>query len=175
MKSTFYFVLIVIVGLGFNLFTSAKTANHENLPKSVDNTIEKITDPTYQPGTIRHFVAFKFKPQTPAHKIADARQSFLNLKNECLRQGRPYIQSIEVGKANSQEGADQGKQLAFIVTFNSLGDRNYYVGVANGKELSAGYYDPAHKDFKVLVGPLLDTPVVPNGVFVFDFTVEEKK
>ena len=51
------------------------------------------------------------------------------------------------------------------------GDRNYYVGQPVIDPVHAQFYDPAHLAFKNFVGPMLETPVVPGGVFVFDFAV----
>jgi hypothetical protein len=77
--------------------------------------------------------------------------------------------SIESGKANSKEGADQGMTQGFIVTFKNESDRDYYVG----KPFSADF-DPAHESFKQFVGPLLsvDANGKIDGVYVFDFTTK---
>jgi hypothetical protein len=135
-------------------------------------TAKRLTDPSYNPGRVRHIVTFKFDPSVTQTKTKEIIERFVALKNLGLRSGTPYIESIEVGKANSFEGADQGMQVGFIVTFRSEGDRNYYVGQPLIDKKFRNLYDPAHLEFKNLVGTLLATPVVPNGVFVFDFTVD---
>lgn len=135
------------------------------------NHYGQLTEAQFNPGIVRHFVAFKFKKNIDQVQINKVILNFLALKTLCVRNGKPYILSIEVGKANSFEGADQGKQIGFLVTFKSEGDRNYYVGQPLIPEREVDFYDPAHLKFKKFVGPLLETPVVPNGVYVFDFTL----
>lgn len=132
------------------------------------------TAPQYNPGTLKHIVLFKFKPEVTKEQVKEVIKQFSDLKDLCLRNGQPYIQSVESGFANSHEGADQGLELGFIVTFNSEGDRNYYVGQPFVDEKYTDLYDQAHLKFKQFVGPLLATPVVPNGVLVFDFNVEQE-
>ena len=145
-----------------------------------------VTDTHYRPGTISHFVAFKVRSGVTLAQKRYIAQQFLALKRKCLRSGRPYIISLQAGAANSHEGVDQGKELGFIVTFKSEGDRNFYVGAPYLTDLR--YLDPDHAKFKNLIAsnvpsqyaaethlfdgiprPLLDTPIGPNGVFVFDF------
>ncbi len=147
---------------------SNKLQNEQNLNR---NQYGRLTETQFKPGIVRHFVAFKFKKDIDQVQISKVVSNFLALKTLCVRNGTPYIVSIEVGKANSFEGADQGKQIGFLVTFKSEGDRNYYIGQPLIPVSEFDFYDPAHLRFKNFVGPLLETPVVPNGVFVFDFTL----
>ena len=135
---------------------------------------KRVTSPRYKLGELRHIVAFKFQSTVTKAQVDEVVERFMRLKSECVRNGKEYIKSIEVGSANSFEGADQGKQVTFLVTFKSQGDRNYYVGQPLISESYPEYFDNAHLEFKKFVGPLLATPVVPEGVFVFDFTVEKK-
>lgn len=135
------------------------------------NESKTLTGANYRPGTVRHIVTFKFHDGVDQNAIDEVNRRFLALKDLCRRNGQPYILSIESGTSNSHEGADQGMQVAFIVTFRSQGDRNFYVGQPLIEERFSDLYDPAHLEFKRFVGPLLATPAVPNGVFVFDFTV----
>lgn len=132
----------------------------------------QITAPDYKPGLVVHIVAFKFKPKITKTQIDKVLSRFLNLRVECLRDGKPYISSISGGYADSMEGASQGKQIGVIVVFKSEGDRNYYVGQPVIDPAQTQFYDPAHLSFKKFVGPLLDEPAVPSGVFVFDFTAK---
>jgi hypothetical protein len=115
-------------------------------------------------GQVQHFVAFRFLPSVGPSQQQEVMDRFLALKQLCRNAttGLPYIASLDAGYANSPEGADQKMQEGFIVTFNSVADRDYYVG-------RPFYfpYDPHHDAFKQYVGPLLDK----NGVYVFDFTV----
>jgi hypothetical protein len=132
------------------------------------------TAPEYHRGVVRHLVTFRFKAGVTGAQVEEVVRRFLALKTACRRDGREYIRSIEAGRANSPEGADQGQQVGFLVTFGSEGDRNYYVGAPLIDPGMPQFFDPAHAEFKGFVGGLLATPVVPNGVFVFDFTVTRR-
>ena len=124
------------------------------------------THPAYRPRIIRYFVSFKFKAGTSDQQIQNVKERFLALKQQCLRNGANYIKSIETGYANSFEGADDGMQIAFLVTFQSEGDRNYYVGQPLISDLQPEFFDAKHLEFKKMVGPLLETT---GGAFVFDY------
>ncbi|HFT7668197.1 TPA: Dabb family protein [Serratia marcescens] len=121
----------------------------------------------YHPGLLQHIVLFKYKRHVPENLRREVIRRFLLLRRT-LRPGEsaPYILSIVEGAQNSGEGVDGGFEHAFIVTFKSEGDRNYYVGRPIVK--ARGYYDEAHDAFKRFVAPLLDAD---NGVLVFDFSL----
>ncbi|GAB1584273.1 Dabb family protein [Phyllobacterium phragmitis] len=128
---------------------------------------ESFTNPDFKPGTVHHVVLFRYKDGTTDAQRAEIRQRFVALAKEAKRNRKPYIVSIETGRQASGEGVDRGFEEAFIVTFRSEGDRNYYVGtpiVTNPK-----FFDAAHQRFKEFVGPFL---AQDNGVLVFDFAVE---
>jgi len=109
-------------------------------------------------GMVRHFVAFRFKPEVSAPDRAEVRRRFLELRRAVHAPGdAPYLVSIESGDADSPEGLDQHMTQAYLVTFRTPADRDYYVN-----------QDPAHQAFKAFVGPLLD------GVYVFDYRTEER-
>lgn len=163
---------ILMGSLMFSGETFSQVLNmHQNDQNMNRNQYSRLTEAQFNPGIVRHFVAFKFKKNIDQVQINKVVSNFLALKTLCVRNAKPYILSIEVGKANSFEGADQGKQIGFLVTFKSEGDRNYYVGQPLIPESEVDFYDPAHLRFKKFVGPLLETPVVPNGVYVFDFAL----
>lgn len=124
---------------------------------------ERFTAHDYKPGLVRHIVLFRYAPNVTAEQKAEAKDRFLALEREAVRDGRSYIVSIETGGELSGEGADQGLEQGFIVTFRSQGDRNYYVGQPIVTD--PAYFDAAHQSFKDFVGRLLDQ----NGVIVFDF------
>lgn len=128
--------------------------------------VERFTAPDYKPGLIRHIVLFRYAPSVSQADRDEVKRRFLALKTEARRNGSPYIVSIETGGEISGEGADQGLEQGFIVTFRSQGDRNYYVG--QPVVTDAAHYDPAHQAFKDFVGPLLDQ----NGALVFDFNAK---
>ena len=111
-----------------------------------------------------HVVTFKFAPTVSQAQIDNAVAAFVKLKDESVdpQTGRKLIKSLDYGTNNSAEGLTKGFTHAFVLTFDSLADRDYYVGVDHTKP-----FDPAHDRFKQLVGPLLDGGA--NGVFVIDF------
>lgn len=126
---------------------------------------EAFTHSNYKSGLVRHIVLFRYNKNLSSTAKQDIKKRFLDLKRTCLRNGKPYIVSIEAGSQNSYEGADQGLEAGFIVTFKSQGDRNYYVGhpIVTDEQFA----DPAHDAFKKFVGPKLDQ----DGVIVFDFSL----
>lgn len=129
---------------------------------------EEITAPHYRPGSIKHIVMFKFKPEvTDAEKRLGV-EKFLQLEKTAIRNGKPYISSIITGSQNSHERLDMGFEQAFIVSFQSEGDRNYYVGTPFVTD--PRYFDARHDDFKRFIAPLLLDG--NKGVFVFDFQVD---
>jgi hypothetical protein len=120
---------------------------------------------TVQSATrIVHVVAFKFAPTVSQAQIDGAVAAFVKLKDESIdpHTGRKLIRSLDYGTNNSLEGLTKGFTHAFVLTFGSVADRDYYVGADHAKP-----FDPVHDRFKQLVGPLLDGGA--NGVFVIDF------
>lgn len=117
----------------------------------------------YGAAPLRHIVLLRFANDVPiaTHELMIER--FLRLKDDCLRDGRPYIRSIEHGRQESGEGNGLGFEHAFLVTFDSEGDRNFYVGEPIVHDPSC--FDPVHHAFKAAIGPTL----APQGVLVFDF------
>lgn len=149
------------------------TTASENMKETIKNLGEELVTATdYNVGPIRHIVLFRYKEDVSLEKKEEVKNRFLSLAEDCKRDGRKYILSIETGAQSSGEGVDQEFEQAFIVSFRSEGDRNYYVG----KDLikSDGNYDPVHDAFKAFVGPLLYEPIDPKGVLVFDFPVENQ-
>jgi head-tail adaptor len=128
--------------------------------------VQRFIAPDYQPGIVRHVVLFRYRSDVTASQRSEVIERFLAMRKTSLRDGQPFIVSIETGGQHSGEGADQELEQAFVVTFRSQGDRNYYVGqpVIDDQK----YYDPVHQRFKDFVGPLLAS----GGVVVFDYTVE---
>lgn len=127
--------------------------------------VEAFTSSNYKPGTVRHIVLFRYDANVTTEQKNEVKQRFLALQRLCKRNGERYVLSIETGGEISGEGADQGLEQGFIVTFKSQGDRNYYVGQPVVTDPS--HYDSAHQAFKDFVGPLLDQ----NGALVFDFAL----
>ncbi|TNY22589.1 hypothetical protein DMC30DRAFT_348812 [Rhodotorula diobovata] len=100
---------------------------------------------------ITHLVSFRYKPSTSSAEKHLVASSFLALQDQCTLHDRPYV-SVTGGANNSSEGADKGLEHAFVLTFSSLEERDYYVSE-----------DPAHAKFKELAGQHVD------DVFVLDF------
>lgn len=113
--------------------------------------------------TIRHIVLFKYKDGVTKAQKDEVIAKFLALK-QSKKDGKTYIRDIEYGYQNSKEGVSRGYEIAFLVTFNSLEDRDYYVGKPFITE--EGKFDSLHDAFKTFVGPLLATE---NGVLVYDY------
>jgi len=100
-----------------------------------------------------HIVLFGLRDRADAPHVTTR---FTALADECLRDGKRYILSIEGGGQSSIEEPGKAWTLGFVMRFATEPDRDFYVG---GE-------DEAHESFKAFVGPLL----VPEGVAVFDFT-----
>jgi hypothetical protein len=123
----------------------------------------RFTASGHRPGTIRHLVLFRFKDGVSAAERAAFVERFAGLRTACVRDREPYVVSIEHGAQQSGEGADGGFEHAFLMTFRSEGDRNYYVGQPIVAD--AAHYDPVHQAFKEFAAPLL----APQRVLVFDY------
>ncbi|MDE1174530.1 MAG: Dabb family protein [Parvibaculaceae bacterium] len=127
--------------------------------------VEAFTAPDYKPGTIKHVVLFRYAAEVDDARKEEVIKRFLALKDQARRNGVPYIREIETGAQTSGEGMAHGFEQAFVVTFNSEGDRNYYVGTPVVTDLS--HVDGAHAAFKKFVEPFLEKG--QDGVLVFDF------
>ncbi|VVE75815.1 Dabb family protein [Pandoraea sputorum] len=126
--------------------------------------VDRFVSPEYKPGRVRHIVLFRYKSTVTDVERANITHRFLALRNS-LRNDSVYIASIETGIQNGGEQLDQGLDQAFLVTFRSEGDRNYYVGRPLVQD--AQFFDPQHEAFKAFVAPFL----APSGVVVFDYSV----
>ncbi|WP_307852516.1 Dabb family protein [Glaciihabitans sp. dw_435] len=119
----------------------------------------------FRPGAIRHIVLFRFRDGTSDTQMDDVERRFRALAYTPRDDGLPYILSIDAGPQMSLEGAGSGFDRGFIVTFASVGDRNFYVGTPVVSD--PRHVDAEHDAFKRWVAPLL----APDGVVVFDLTV----
>lgn len=151
------------------MFVSASCGADRNFDFLVRKNSEigsrKFNSPSYNPGLIKHIVMFKYKPSVKREQKEEAERRFILLK-QSKRPGANagYIIDIVAGQQNSGEKASMGFEQAFIVTFGSEGDRNYYVGSLIADV--SPHYDKLHEGSKKLVGPLL---VEQNGVLVLFF------
>lgn len=126
-----------------------------------DVGIERFTSRDYKVGQVVHVVLFRYEPSLSDATRQEVLRRFLSLA-ETQRDGAPYLVSITGGPPVGGEALDAGFEHGFVVTFASVGDRNFYVGEPVISD--SRFFDPAHADFKRFVGPLL----APGGVIVFD-------
>ncbi|MDR0253142.1 MAG: Dabb family protein [Brucellaceae bacterium] len=124
-KFPLFFITIYLISLN-NSHASEMFDKLQDEQKSVST--EVFTSRCYKPGIIRHIILMRYSPEITEAQRQATIQRFMSLKETELRNGKPYIVDIEYGEQNSGEGADHNYEYAFIVTFKSEGDRNYYVG-----------------------------------------------
>ncbi|UNI14535.1 hypothetical protein JDV02_001153 [Purpureocillium takamizusanense] len=112
--------------------------------------------------SVKHIVYFQFKATATPDDINKCVSDMLGLKNKCVHPTtqKQYIKSSVGGKDISIEGLQHGITHAFIVEFDSVADRDYYV-----KE------DPAHIEFVKTYVTSPDT-VLEKGQ-VIDFVTGE--
>lgn len=155
----------------FSIHSYADAAFNALSQKNKEIGSKKFTEHNYKPGIIKHIVIFKYKSSVTKEQRDEVARKFLQLQNS-KRPGdsKPYIISIITGSQNSGEKASMGFEQAFIVTFKSEGDRNYYVGTPIVD--NPDYYDEHHAEFKEFVDSLL---AEDNGVLVFDFKTDNHR
>jgi len=166
-----YHRLIITMGWNIGMTTTIQAPDvraltpTEQLRAELEHVgVERFVASDYKPGRVRHIVLFRFKDTVSEIERAEVTQRFLALQYS-LRQGKPYIVSIERGVQTSGESAGRDYQQAFLVTFRSEGDRNYYVGRPFVHDASC--LDTQHDRFKDDVARFL----APDGVVVFDYVV----
>ena len=165
-KSIFLRVILLFILMGGGMHAYSDDNFDYLTLKNKEIGSNAFTSHTYNPGNIKHIVIFKYKDSVTPKQKKDVIQRFLHLqKSKRPGEKSPYIVSIITGSQNSGEKASMGFEQAFIVTFCSEGDRNYYVGTPVVSD--PAYYDRNHAEFKKFVAPLLADN---NGVLVFDFT-----
>lgn len=115
---------------------------------------------------VQHIVIFKYRDGVEASTKADIAKRFIGLKDIARREGKPYILSIVGGKAASREGFDQGFEDAFILTFKTKSDRDYFVGKPYQETM-----DPDHLALAKVAEPLLTHDAEGKAIelYVFDF------
>jgi hypothetical protein len=118
-------------------------------------------------GQVQHIVLFRFKDNVTQAQKKQVMVEYGSLKEKCVSPStkRPYILSFDAGLPNSPEGFDQKMEQGYILTFNNVTDRDYFVGQDHKYP-----FDPVHDNFKKFVVPLLRE----TGSIVFDFTVLPK-
>lgn len=111
-----------------------------------------LSHATVPVGTVRHFVAFKYKDDATPADIAAVDAALLALKGQISE-----IVSIERGMNNSPENRNHGFTDGFLLTFKTTADRDVYLT------------HPAHVAFVKSAMPKI------ADAFVFDYTVEGDK
>ncbi|KAF1830479.1 hypothetical protein BDW02DRAFT_642162 [Decorospora gaudefroyi] len=105
---------------------------------------------------IIHIVLFEWKPTASHYQIQKICTQMLALKENCIHATtqKPYIKSFTGGKNNSPEGHAGNLSHGFVVEFESVADRDYYV-----------HEDAAHLAFVKDAGELIE------GIKVLDYEV----
>lgn len=105
---------------------------------------------------VNHLVLFQFKDEATTESVENAYAGMLGLKDACVRDGTqtPYIKSLTGGRDNSPEGLQNGIQYAFVVEFENVEDRDFYV-----------HQDKAHKAFIAKAGPSIAKAIVVDYNF----------
>jgi len=87
--------------------------------------------------TVYHIVGFK---AADAASLAGLTKDMLALKDNCVRDGKPYILSVKGGKQTSPEAIAAEIDVVFVMEMGSQEDLNFYLDEC-----------PAHADFKKTV------------------------
>lgn len=103
-----------------------------------------------KPGPVKHMVAFKFKDGTSQEDIDKLNAAFHDLKKKI-----DVIRTFDTGLNNSPEKLNKGCTHGYLLTFDTVEDRDTYLN------------HPAHKEFGAMAMKIL------ADVFVVDF--ESKK
>ncbi|MHC1479814.1 Dabb family protein [Frateuria aurantia] len=160
------YALLALIGWAGGSSAAAPTVSTPAAQTRLDELrrvgVVRFTGPDYKPGLVRHMVMFRYKPGTSDAVRQQIRAQFLALQQTALCHGHPCILAIETGVQSSGEGADEGLQEAFLLTFRSEGDRNYFVGTPVVTQ--PAYYEPHHEMFKHFAFPHIAKAVV------FDYT-----
>lgn len=120
--------------------------------------VEPIPPRTKNDTLIYHFVSFRFFDNVTQAQRDEVGDKYRQLFALC-----PYIVDFKGGIPNSHEGFQQMMDQAYVLTFKSIADRDYFVGRPFSQS-----YDPYHDAFKAMVGPLLRKPI-DEGLIVVDF------
>ncbi|KAI0970863.1 stress responsive A/B barrel domain-containing protein [Xylaria arbuscula] len=105
---------------------------------------------------VNHIILLQIKSEASAEQVEKAYAQMLSLKDDCLHptSQKPYIKSLTGGKDNSPEGRQNGIQYAFVVEFESVEDRDFYVSS-----------DQAHKAFVANAAPIIEKIIVVDYSF----------
>ncbi|KAM4054880.1 stress responsive a/B barrel domain-containing protein [Hirsutella rhossiliensis] len=78
---------------------------------------------------VHHIVMFQFKADASPEAVKGACDEMVGLAKACVHPAttKPYIKSVTGGKDISIEGMQNGMTHAFVVEFQSVADRDFYV------------------------------------------------
>ncbi|OAA34858.1 stress responsive A/B barrel domain protein [Metarhizium rileyi] len=78
---------------------------------------------------VHHVVIFQFKPDASAQSVKQCCDEMLGLKDQCVlaSTGKPYIVSSKGGREMSIEGLHNDFTHVFVVEFDSVVERDFYV------------------------------------------------
>ncbi|KAF2719002.1 hypothetical protein K431DRAFT_287177 [Polychaeton citri CBS 116435] len=99
--------------------------------------------------SITHIVLFKYRPDITWAEFETHFEGFQALKTECLRNGKPYMKSMRMGKNRSWEPFHKGMTHGFVLEFESQDDLDYYL-----------LEDEVHREFSRSAAPLVQDSVV---------------
>lgn len=101
------------------------------------------------PSPVTHIVLFRYRSDIPWTALESHFRDFASLKDTCLKNGKPYMLSMRMGKNTSWENFGKGMTHAFILEFKDEADRDYYL-----------LHDQVHREFSEKAGPLIEDSVV---------------
>ncbi|KAK4497919.1 hypothetical protein PRZ48_010574 [Zasmidium cellare] len=99
--------------------------------------------------TITHIVLFKYRSNITWTDFESHFSSFSSLKDRCLRNGKPYMLSMRMGKNRSWEPHSKGMTHGFVLEFASQDDLDYYLT-----------QDEVHAEFSKNAKPFVEDSVV---------------
>lgn len=123
--------------------------------------VAKPQPSTTSGGIWHHYVAWKYLPNVTADEQQQLLIEFLQLQYLCKNPetGNLYILSLDGGYSNGTAATDDGMTNAFILTFGSMEDRDYFIG-----QPLYTPYEPLHQAYKDKVRPLL------TGIYAMDYS-----
>lgn len=115
-----------------------------------------------------HIVLFKYSPSVSWIELEKHFREFAALRDTCLKNGKPYMISMRMGKNTSWENFHKGMTHAFVLEFKDEEDRDFYL-----------LHDQVHRAFSAKAGPLIEDSVVVDlrdgELFHAPESAEEKK
>lgn len=110
---------------------------------------------------VTHIVLFRYRSDISWTQLETHFRDFAALKDTCLKDGKPYMLSMRMGKNTSWENFGKGMTHAFVLEFKDEADRDFYL-----------LKDAVHHHFSEKAGPLIEDSVVvdlKDGVLFNEF------